>query len=272
MKITDLCTAQSGVVSCRIARVDCLTAIGRREERTILQEGLLEVYINDVLSMKLVCTPSDLSALVLGHLFSEGRIAGVEDIRSIYVCAEGKRARVHTERPIAAVKKPIEVRACDCGEDGVLGRNDLWHEAEENVDVLPPFTWDYRWIHDLALAFRAGAPLYEQTHGIHSCFLMLDGEIRYVCEDIGRHNALDKAIGRALIDGLDLSRCVLFSSGRIPDDMMEKVIRARVPLLASNAVPTDKAVELARRYHVTLICSARPDAMDIYSGTGLWVI
>ena len=170
------------------------------------------------------------------------------------------------------MKKPIEVRACDCGEDGVLGRNDLWHEAEENVDVLPPFTWDYRWVHDLALAFRAGAPLYEQTHGIHSCFLMLDGEIRYVCEDIGRHNALDKAIGRALIDGLDLSRCVLFSSGRIPDDMMEKVIRARVPLLASNAVPTDKAVELARRYHVTLICSARPDAMDIYSGTGLWVI
>ena len=99
---------------------------------------------------------------------------------------------------------------------------------------------------------------------------MRDGKILYLCEDIGRHNALDKVLGRALIDGVDLTQCVLFSSGRIPDDMMEKVIRARVPLLASNAVPTDRAVELARRYHVTLICTARPDGMDIFSAKELW--
>lgn len=271
MKITDLCTQESGVVSCDIARMDGLTAIARWEERTILQEGLLEVSINDVLSMKLVCTPTDLSALVLGHLLSEGRIQGTEDIRSIYVCAEGKRARVHTERPLEPIKKPLEIRACDCGEDGVLGRASLSCDtAVDPADILPDFHWEPRWIHDLAKAFRAGAPLYEKTHGIHSCFLMKDGEILYLCEDIGRHNALDKAIGRALIDGVDLSQCVLFSSGRIPDDMMEKVIRARVPVLASNAVPTDKAVALARKYHVTLICSARPDGMDIFSGKGLW--
>lgn len=270
MKITDLCTAQSGVVSCDIARQDSLTAISRWEERTILQENLLEVYINDVLSMKLVCTPTDLSALVLGHLFSEGRIRGTEDIRSVYVCAEGKRARVHTERPLAKSKKPLEIRACDCGEDGVLGRAALKSDAVDPADILPDFRWNPRWIRDLAKAFRAGAPLYEKTHGIHSCFLMKDGEILYLCEDIGRHNALDKALGRALIDGVDLSQCVLFSSGRIPDDMMEKVIRARVPVLASNAVPTDRAVALARKYHVALICSARVDSMDIYSDRGLW--
>ena len=270
MKITDLCTAQRGAVTCDIARQDCLIAITRWEERTILQENVLEVYINDALSMKLVCTPTELSALVLGHLFTEGRIRGTRDIRSIYVCAEGKRARVHTERPMAAVKKPIEIRACDCGEDGVLGRASLCGDAPADpADILPEFRWDPRWIRELARAFREGAPLYEQTHGIHSCFLMQDGEIRYVCEDIGRHNALDKAIGRALIDGVDLSQCVLFSSGRIPADMMEKVIRARVPVLASNAVPTDRAVMLARKYHVALICSARVDSMDIYSDRGL---
>ena len=99
---------------------------------------------------------------------------------------------------------------------------------------------------------------------------MQDGAVRFCCEDIGRHNALDKAIGRALLDGLDLSRCVLFSSGRIPADMMEKAIRARVPVLVSNAVPTAQAVDLARRYRVVLICSARRDSMNVFSDKSIW--
>ena len=99
---------------------------------------------------------------------------------------------------------------------------------------------------------------------------MKDGEILYCCEDIGRHNALDKAVGRALIDGVDLRQCVLFSSGRIPADMMEKAIRAGVPLLASNAVPTDRAVALARAYRVVLICTARSDSMNIFADKYLW--
>ena len=101
MRITDLCTAQSGVTVRDIVRIDPLTAIPRPEERTILEEGLLEVYINEVLSLKMVCTPSELSALVVGHLYTEGRITGTEDIRTLYVCAQGNRARVLTSRPLA---------------------------------------------------------------------------------------------------------------------------------------------------------------------------
>ena len=74
----------------------------------------------------------------------------------------------------------------------------------------------------------------------------------------------------ALMEGIDLEQCVLFSSGRIPDDMIEKAIRARVPVLASNAVPTDRAVELAREYHVTLICTAREKGMDVFSCREMW--
>jgi FdhD protein len=271
MKITDLCTDAVCVETEDLIRIDSLTAIPRQEERTVLHEHLMDVYINEKLSLKMVCTPRDLAALVLGHLFSEGRIDGVEDIRSIYVCAQGAHARVLTTRPLPEAIKPIEIRACDCAEDGVMGRALLSCETEvDPADVLPDFDWEPRWIHTLAMAFKEDAPLHRLTHGIHSCFLMKDGEILYLCEDIGRHNALDKALGRALMDGVDLHQCILFSSGRIPDDMMEKVIRARVPVLASNAVPTDKAVALARRYHVTLICTARPDGMNVFSSKEFW--
>lgn len=266
MKITDLCGMGKAVQEETIVRYDA-GGEAHAETRVVLHETLMHVVINGQLAMKLVCTAEDLPALIVGHLYTEGRIAGAEDIASIYISADGKEAQVETVRPIAIHKKPLEIRACNCGEDGVMERPTL---ADEIVRPLPDFAWQPEWIYDLARAFREGARLYQLTHGIHSCFLMQDGKILFCCEDIGRHNALDKAVGRALMEGIDLTQCVLFSSGRIPDDMIEKVIRSRVPVLATNAVPTDRAVELAKQYHVTLICTAREKGMDVFSGRELW--
>lgn len=271
MEIKDLCTAQPAVETQDMIcyRPDSNTL--EKREKLILHENLLSVYINEDLALKLVCTIQDLPALVLGHLYTENRIQGIEDIHSIYICRDGVRARVMTTRPLGEIKKTIEVRACGCGEEGMLGRDLLSEQDDtEPFSVLPDFAFDYRQAQDLIQAFRKGAPLHQKTHGIHSCFLMYKGQIRYLCEDIGRHNALDKAIGKALIDGLDLTKCILFSSGRIPDDMIEKVIRARIPVLVSNGAPTDRAVALARKYHVILICSAHMDAMDIFSAKEFW--
>ncbi len=204
MEIIDLCTAPRGAVEQDMVRIDPMTAIPRWEERTVLQENHMKLFLNGVPEETLVCTPTELSALVLGHLYTEGRIAGVEDVCSIAVSAEGTQAEAVTRGP-ANLSAPL---AADGAEKALRRRGD--------------FRWEPRWIYALGRAFHAGAPLYRATHGIHSCFLMQDGEILYCCEDIGRHNALDKAVGRALMDGVDLRRCVLFSSGRIPADMMER--------------------------------------------------
>ena len=83
-------------------------------------------------------------------------------------------------------------------------------------------------------------------------------------EDIGRHNALDKCIGYALLEQLELSECILFTTGRVPTDMVQKVIAAGIPVLASKAVPTDQAIELAKKYRLNLICRAWPDRIEIY--------
>ena len=252
MEIIDLCTAPRGAVEQDMVRIDPMTAIPRWEERTVLQENHMKLFLNGVPEETLVCTPTELSALVLGHLYTEGRIAGVEDVCSIAVSAEGTQAEAVTRGP-ANLSAPL---AADGAEKALRRRGD--------------FRWEPRWIYALGRAFHAGAPLYRATHGIHSCVVMQDGELLCCCEDIGRHNALDKAVGRALMDGVDLRRCVLFSSGRIPADMMEKAIRAGVPLLASNAVPTDRAVALARAYRVVLICTARSDSMNIFADKYLW--
>ena len=83
-------------------------------------------------------------------------------------------------------------------------------------------------------------------------------------EDLGRHNALDKVIGAALMQGIDLKQCALFSSGRLPTDMVAKAIRAGVPVLASKAAPTAQGIELAKKYRLTLITGVREDKLTVY--------
>ena len=104
----------------------------------------------------------------------------------------------------------------------------------------------------LADAMGQGLPLYRATHAVHSCLLLRAGRILYRCEDLGRHNALDKAVGCALTEGVPLAECVLFTSGRVPVDMVRKAIRAGVPALVSKSMPTVQSLELAEEYGLKL--------------------
>ena len=88
-------------------------------------------------------------------------------------------------------------------------------------------------------------------------------------EDIGRHNALDKTIGRAIMDGVDLSQCIIFVSGRIPIDMIRKAIVCNVPLIASKTVPSYEAIDYANKFGIVLIGKVRKDNFCIYSSNAI---
>ena len=104
---------------------------------------------------------------------------------------------------------------------------------------------------------HAGLPLYRATRAVHSCFVLHKGEIVFACEDLGRHNALDKAVGCAVLAGLPLAECVLYTSGRVPLDMVRKAIRAGVPVLVSKSMPTVQSAELAAEYGLQLVCGRK---------------
>ena len=117
---------------------------------------------------------------------------------------------------------------------------------------LPP-----EWVDALAAAMSAGLPLYQATHAVHSCFVLHRGRILCACEDIGRHNALDKAVGSVMLAGVPLHECVLYTSGRVPVDMVRKAIRAGVPALVSKTMPTVQSLELAQEYGLQLLCGRK---------------
>lgn len=243
------------------------------EREQVLCEHLIDVYINDRLTMKLICIPQYLSELVLGRMLTEGIIRSAADVEQIYICEYGKRARVilkempkEKKRETLSEDSPYtETTPTCCTGNHIL--NDYFITAPEAGPVIPAF-WEPEWIFRLADRFAEGMMLHSQTWATHSCFLARGEQILFECEDIGRHNALDKVIGYALRNQIDLRECIVYSSGRIPTDMAMKAIKAGIPVLASKASPTREAVELAKEYNLTLICAARRDRMKVFHAPG----
>lgn len=238
----------------------------RKESEPVLKEHMIEVYINETLTMKLVCTPQFLAELVLGRLLTEGMIRTGNDVEQISICASGARAEVllkKKSRRISQENNYIETTPSSCTANHVLN-NDF--QEPQPVRPVVPIPWRAAHIFSLADRFADGMPLHRKTCATHSCFLARKDELLFECEDIGRHNALDKTIGHALRQDIPLSECIIYSSGRVPTDMAMKAIRAGIPILASKASPTWETIALAEKYNLTLICAARRDRMKLFTG------
>ncbi len=112
--------------------------------------------------------------------------------------------------------------------------------------------------------FETPGDLFQSTGCAHSCALVTDGQVQCYREDIGRHNALDKVIGFALKNGIPISKSIVFTSGRISQDYLEKVIKAGFKIVVSRAAVTASAVALARKENITMLGFIRRNGGNIY--------
>ena len=215
---------------------------GSYEEKQIslLNEHVMEVSINGQVITKMVCTPQYPVELVLGWMYGEGFIDDSSEVEEISI---DKRVQKVNVRLVCYPKK-----------------------AKISLFPVASMPCKLEWIWKLADLFAQDTPLHRCTSSTHSCFLMTGGEIIFQCEDIGRHNALDKTIGYALRKNIDLAHCVIYSSGRMPIDMVKKVIRAGIPILISKEHPTGEAIELARKYRLILIGRCKNGKFLLYTG------
>lgn len=220
-------------------------------------EHALDVHVNGHLLMRITCTPDHLRELIVGRLFSEGIIEVADEVVSIEFDADERTAQVQLAFELRGQDELVVVPTY-----GVPGRPFARGEARSQVTPVP---WSVDEVFAMARDFAADTPVHLATGGSHSCYLAAGGRVLFCCEDLGRHNALDKAIGRALLAGVDLGSVLVFSSGRIPADMIGKVIRAGIPVLVTKAVPTDLAVRMARDARLTLICQAHPDSLKVFN-------
>ena len=241
----------------------------KMQDRDVLHEHVINFYVNEVLTMKVTATPAHLPELVIGRLFSEGVIADADEVEALSICEFGTEIRVflkeQTEKAPIADPDFMEITPTCCTDNRILNSAALVHRE---LHPVPPHSWKREDVFLLADRFAEGMPLHRKTWGTHSCFLLHKGQIVFSCEDLGRHNALDKVIGHALLERIPLAECMLYTSGRTPVDMVSKAIRAGIPVLVSKAVPTAEAVQLAKQYGLTLICSARRDSFLVLNDAG----
>lgn len=206
------------------------------ETLDVLQEHTFTVCLNGQPLLKQTCIAQHLEELVLGRLYTDG-----------WISARSEAAQIVFTDDRAMVT--------------LIG--DVPQVPRQRTAPLEPIAWTNDQVFQLADAFGAGSPLHRRTWSTHSCFLAKDGDILFSCEDIGRHNALDKAIGFGLKQGIDLTRCMIFTSGRVPTDMARKAIQAGIPILCSKGAATDKSIALGKQYGLTMLCSLRRDSFRI---------
>lgn len=245
----------------KASRLACVkeTSGGRKLPCPVAVEHGIDVFINERPAMRLTCTPEHLDELVVGRLFTEGMIRGLADILGVHICEQGLRAKVMLTSEAAERlenAKTAEVSTCCTDNRTLLASSDT------ELPAVRPVAWEPAWLRLAADGLRGHQPLYGQTHAVHAACLMRRDRLLCCREDIGRHNALDKVIGWALLAGEAPEECLLYCTGRLPVDMLRKAIRAGVPVLASKTYPTDQALLLAAQTGLTMV-TLRPDGGQV---------
>lgn len=216
-------------------------------------------------------TPGHDRELAAGFLFTEGIIRHLEAIEDIrHIPGDENRIVVALKENILPNLQKAERNFYTTSSCGICGKASIdaietgWEhsQATDSIEIQADLLYSLR-----ESAFQL-QPVFEATGGLHaSSIFNLHGSYFLVREDVGRHNALDKLIGFALLSGrLPLSHCILLLSGRASFELLQKAAMAGIKIVVALGAPSSLAVELAKDAGITLVGFLKPDRFNIYAG------
>lgn len=253
----------------RLVRVDGSTVKG--PDRLVVEEPM-SIELDGTLVSSTMRTPGHDFELAVGFCHTEGLLHDVP-VTGIRYCGTG--SAVETDFNVVSVEtggaapEPTPRLGNTTSSCGICG-SDAIEQLTESLSVLPPHDrWDLAALLGLPDAVRRSQVLFDSTGASHAAAVAgRDGALLVVREDIGRHNAVDKAIGRLLLDGLlPGTDQALFVSGRASFEMVQKAWAAGITALVAVSGPSALAVQTARRAGMTLVGFSRGGAGTLYSPT-----
>ncbi len=229
-----------------------------------MTEGQIELYIDGTHHATFLCSMSQSKELAVGHLLTEGLIAKLDDITNLEIRREEIHVNLARRSPARVRGKP-QLILTSCGSRGLKIPPHLWMKMGK-AGVGSSFRLTPQTVPKATTELNTRALTFRRTGGTHAAALLDEnGEVLAFSEDIGRHNAIDKVIGRAVLDGIDLRRTFLASTGRLTSEMVAKAVYAGVSVLVSISAPTDKAIKMADMAGLTLIGFARGRRFNVYA-------
>jgi FdhD protein len=246
---------------------------------TLVAEEPLEIRLNGKPLAVTMRTPGDDFALAAGFLVSEGVLGAAEELASIVYCAGATQDGSNTYNvldvtlapgvpvPDVALERNVYTTS-SCGLCGKASLDAVRTTARWSVEDAGSFELEPETLAVLPDRLRAAQRVFDRTGGLHAAALFTpEGELLDVREDVGRHNAVDKLVGRALQDGrLPLRRSVLMVSGRASFELAQKAVMAGIPALTAVSAPSSLAVDLAVETGLTLVGFLRGSSMNVYAG------
>lgn len=264
---------------------------GGKPERAathVVEEAMISIDVEDVGWYTLMWTPTDSArevlgftadsgmlaatedpevlALAAGFMFTEGLIRRVADIRKMEICAaDPSIVRVELADPDAVtVRRKDVIMGSSCG---VCGERESVENVVGDLEQVPQtMQLGSEQFGQLMTAMRELQKVFGMTGGAHAAAIFdREARILAVAEDLGRHNALDKVIGKCLLRNADLTGCGVLLSSRMSLEMITKAARTGLEVIAAVSAPTSLAIEIGDRFGITLCGFVRSGRATIYT-------
>ena len=264
MHSSDESSAPAAFRQQQATRVSTQSHTAVAEECGVVVEQPLTITIDGVGAYTVMCTPTDLTALAIGFAFSEGIITSTRDIDLLYQCEDDDSAiRMRLGKAPGARSERNLIVSSACGMCGSMA-------IEALLEALPAvpqtLTLEAAVILRAQAAMRRHQQIFAQTGGPHAAAIFTaGGEILACAEDIGRHNALDKCLGKCLLTQQPMSGCGAVLSGRASLEMIVKAARAGLEVVAAVSAPSTLAIDAAAHCGITLCGFVREDRLTAFS-------
>jgi FdhD protein len=248
-----------------IVKVDVSAKKVQKMKDYVAEEKPLHIFLNRIHYATILCSPTNLKELAVGHVLSDGIIKSIEEIEKISFKGEGVchvklKPNIDLEKRLKLSKHFSRIIFSACGSPSSYKpslrlpkiKSDLKAKAEIILNCVNSLNF-------IAETFR-------KTGGVHAAAIYKsDGTLVALAEDVGRHNAVDKVIGLGALNKTDFSECFLALSGRLTGDIVLKAARVGLPIVASLAAAIDSGIAIAKDAGLTLIGFVRGKRMNIYT-------
>lgn len=214
----------------------------------IIEEQVIPVFVNGVKLFTLVCSPTDLLELAIGRLFTEG-----------YIDRSSVIGKCEYDKSSGAIYIEISRTSLSMDGEGCRVSRKVWRDQNLGYSV---FSCE---ISNLMKKLESTSCLFHKTGGVHSAALASKGTIIARYDDLGRFNAIDKLAGWCLKNKVKTADKVLLFSGRMPHDVVAKVVRIGCPVIASPGAPTSLSIDLAEEVGLTIIGFVKENRLNVYS-------
>ncbi len=234
---------------------------------TMIHETPVELRINGHSFIRTQCMAHEVEQMAVGFMVCEGLLQKRSELKRVEADLAAGVVNVVAEIPHARLQEAgAHIRLASGGsKTGVI---DLMQEKVKNGFIISSKkTIDAEHLISLGNEFNNFAGLYRDSRFVHSAALSNGITIIRHCEDVGRHNAVDKVLGYGFMEGLRFDELVLLCSGRFSLEMVSKVACVGIPIYVSPAAPSVEAVELAERINMTLCGRVKKDSANIYSAS-----